>query len=95
MWVTTLFAVLRLRRTHPELRRPVSMPGGRVTAVLGILASLFLTLNLVLPFSPGGMGGLDYLLAGALTAVGAFLYHGRDRAVTDADRRRRMFGDLL
>ena len=95
MWVTTLFAVLRLRRTHPELRRPVSMPGGRVTAVLGILASLFLTLNLVLPFSPGGMGGLDYLLAGVLASVGAFLYHGRDRAVTDAGRRRRMFGDLL
>ena len=95
MWVTTLFAVLRLRRTHPELRRPVSMPGGRVTAALGILASLFLTLNLVLPFSPGGMGGLDYLLAGVLAVVGALLYHGRDRAVTDADRRRRMFGDLL
>ena len=95
MWVTTLFAVLRLRRTHPELRRPVSMPGGRVTAVLGIIASLFLTLNLVLPFSPGGMGALDYLLAGVLAVVGLLLYHGRDRTITDADRSRRMFGDLL
>ena len=71
------------------------MPGGRVTAVLGIIASLFLTLNLVLPFSPGGMGALDYLLAGVLAVVGLLLYHGRDRSVTDADRSRRMFGDLL
>lgn len=95
MWVTTFLAVLRLRRTHPELRRPVSMPGGRVTAILGIIASLFLTLNLVLPFSPGGMGALDYLLAGVLAVGGALLYHGRDRTITDIDRSRRMFGDLL
>ena len=45
--------------------------------------------------TPGGMGGLDYLLAGVLAAAGLLLYHGRDRTVTDADRRRRMFGDLL
>ena len=93
--MTTLFAVLRLRRTHPELRRPVSMPGGRVTAVLGLVASLFLSLNLVLPFSPGGMGALDYLLAVVLAAAGLLLYHGRDRTITDSGRSRQMFGGLL
>ena len=41
------------------------------------------------------MGTLDYLLAVVLAVVGLLLYHGRDRSVTDADRRRRMFGDLL
>ena len=34
---------LPLRRTRADLRRPVSMPGGRVTAVLGVLSLFCLT----------------------------------------------------
>ena len=66
MWIMSLAAVLRLRRARPDLRRPVRMPGGRVTAVLGVAASVFLAGNILLPFSPGALDGLEYALAAAL-----------------------------
>ena len=66
MWIMSLAAVLRLRRARPDLRRPVRMPGGRVTAVLGEGASVFLAGNVLLPFSPGALDGLEYALAAAL-----------------------------
>ena len=68
MWIMSLAAVLRLRRARPDLRRPVRMPGGRVTAVLGVAASVFLAGNILLPFSPGALDGLEYALAAALAA---------------------------
>lgn len=95
MWVMTLLAVLWLRRTRPGLRRPVLMPGGRPMAVLGLLASLFLAGNILLPFSPGALGPIEYLLAAALTVAGCLLYRSRDRSVTNARRAGEMFGGLF
>ena len=95
MWVMSLLAVLWLRKTRPNLRRPVSMPGGRVTAVLGVAASLFLAGNLLLPMSPGALDGLEYGLAALLAALGAALYRLRDRSVSRAEREKRIFGGAL
>ena len=95
MWVMTYAAVLTLRRSRPELRRPVSMPGGRVTAVLGAAASVFLAGNILLPMSPGALNGLEYALAALLAALGAGLYLRRDRSVSRQEQETRIFGDLL
>ena len=95
MWVMTYAAVLTLRRSRPELRRPVSMPGGRVTAVLGAAASVFLAGNILLPMSPGALDGLEYALAALLAALGAGLYLRRDRSVSRQEQEKRIFGDLL
>ena len=95
MWVMTYAAVLRLRHTRPDLRRPVSMPGGRITAVLGAAASVFLAGNLLLPMSPGGLDGLEYALSALLAGVGVLLYLGRDRSVTRQEQERLIFGDAL
>ena len=92
MWVMTLAAVLRLRKTRPELGRPVRMPGGRITAVCGLAASVFLAGNLLLPFSPGALDGLEYALAAALALLGAALYRFRDRSLTDGERAARILG---
>ena len=92
MWVMSLAAVLALRKTHPDWRRPVSMPGGRITAVCGILASVFLAGNLLVPFSPGALNGLEYALAAALAVLGLVLYHFRDRSLSDTERARRILG---
>ncbi len=92
MWVMSLAAVLALRKSHPDWRRPVSMPGGRITAVCGILASVFLAGNLLVPFSPGALNGLEYALAAALAALGMVLYHFRDRTLSDAQRAQRILG---
>lgn len=91
MWVMTLAAVLWLRRSRPDLPRPVAMPGGRVTAVCGVAASVFLAGNLLLPFSPGAMGRLEYAVTALLALVGLALYRSRDRSVTDGTREREMF----
>ena len=95
MWVMSFGAVLWLRRTRADLRRPVSMPGGRVTAVLGVLASVFLAGNILIPVSPGALSGLEYALAAALAALGWGLYQFRDRSVSPAERQKRVFGELL
>lgn len=95
MWVMTFGAVLRLRTKYPHLRRPVNMPGGRPMAVFGVIASLFLAGNILLPFFPGALGGLEYTVTAALVLVGAALYRFRDRTVTDRLREKEMFGDLL
>ena len=83
MWVMTLAAVLRLRRTRSDLPRPVRMPGGRPMAAFGVLAALFLAGNILLPFSPGALTPLEYLLALGLTALGSGLYRLRDRSLCE------------
>ena len=92
MWIMSRAAVLRLRRARPDLRRPVRMPGGRVTAVLGVAASVFLAGNILLPFSPGALDGLEYALAAALAALGVLLYGFRDRTLSDEAREALIFG---
>lgn len=92
MWVMSLAAVLALRKLHPDWRRPVKMPGGRLTAVCGVIASLFLAGNLLLPFSPGALSGLEYALAAALALLGALLYRLRDRTLSDGERAARILG---
>ena len=92
MWVMSLAAVLALRKIHPDWHRPVSMPGGRITAVCGIIASVFLAGNLLVPFSPGALSPLEYALAAALAALGMVLYQFRDRTLSDAQRAQRILG---
>lgn len=95
MWVMTYGAVLRLRHIWPELRRPVYMPGGRVTAVFGGVASVFLAGNILLPMSPGALNGLEYTLAALLAVLGMGLYSRRDRSVSPREQEKRIFGELL
>lgn len=93
MWVMTLAAVLRLRRTRSDLPQPVRMPGGRPMAAFGVLAALFLAGNILLPFSPGALTPLEYLLALGLTALGSGLYRLRDRSLTRQEREALILGD--
>ena len=93
LWVMTLAAVLRLRRTRSDLPRPVRMPGGRPMAAFGVLAALFLAGNILLPFSPGALTPLEYLLALGLTALGSGLYRLRDRSLTRQEREALILGD--
>ena len=95
MWVMTFAAVLRLRRTYPGLERPVRMPGGKLTVVLGSAAALFLVGNILLPMSPGALSGLEYGVSLALLAAGAALYRFRDTSVSGAEQERLIFGDML
>ncbi|MFN3230189.1 MAG: APC family permease, partial [Asticcacaulis sp.] len=70
------FSVVYLRITHPELERPFKVPGGIVTAILGILACLYLAFNNFAPmwkhYQEGNTLPLTLLLGYA--AFGALIY---------------------
>jgi APA family basic amino acid/polyamine antiporter len=69
-------SVIYLRVKHPEMERPFRVPGGIVTAVLGILACLFLAWNNFAPMIEQAQRNDPlplYLLAG-YCAVGAVIY---------------------
>lgn len=70
------FSVIMLRIKHPEMHRPFKVPGGIFTAVLGILACLFLaSQNLIPMFQHAAEDNpLPLMLLGGYAALGAVIY---------------------
>ncbi|WP_296174756.1 amino acid permease [uncultured Brevundimonas sp.] len=69
-------SVIVLRVKHPEMERPFKVPGGIVTAVLGILACLFLaSQNLIPMFQHAAEDNpLPLMLLGGYAVIGAVIY---------------------
>lgn len=69
-------SVIVLRVKHPEMKRPFKVPGGIVTAVLGICACLFLaSQNLIPMFQHAAEDNpLPLMLLGGYAAIGAVIY---------------------
>ncbi|HEY0102119.1 MAG TPA: amino acid permease [Brevundimonas sp.] len=69
-------SVIFLRVKHPEMERPFKVPGGIFTAVLGILACLFLaSQNLIPMFQHAAEDNpLPLMLLGGYAVVGAIIY---------------------
>lgn len=69
-------SVIVLRVKHPEMERPFKVPGGIVTAVLGICACLFLaSQNLIPMFQHAAEDNpLPLMLLGGYAAIGAIIY---------------------
>jgi APA family basic amino acid/polyamine antiporter len=69
-------SVIFLRVKHPEMERPFKVPGGIFTAVLGILACLFLaSQNLIPMFQHAAEDNpLPLMLLGGYALVGAIIY---------------------
>ncbi|MDO9587332.1 MAG: amino acid permease [Brevundimonas sp.] len=69
-------SVIFLRVKHPDMPRPFKVPGGIFTAVLGILACLFLaSQNLIPMFQHAAEDNpLPLMLLGGYAAVGAVIY---------------------
>ncbi|HEY1072442.1 amino acid permease [Brevundimonas sp.] len=69
-------SVIVLRVKHPEMERPFKVPGGIFTAVLGILACLFLaSQNLIPMFQHAAEDNpLPLMLLGGYAAIGAVIY---------------------
>ena len=70
------FSVIMLRIKHPEMERPFRVPGGIFTAVLGILACLFLaSQNLIPMFQHAAEDNpLPLMLLGGYAVLGAVIY---------------------
>jgi APA family basic amino acid/polyamine antiporter len=69
-------SVIFLRVKHPEMERPFKVPGGIFTAVLGIMACLFLaSQNLIPMFQHAAEDNpLPLMLLGGYAVVGAIIY---------------------
>jgi len=69
-------SVIVLRVKHPEMERPFKVPGGIFTAVLGILACLFLaSQNLIPMFQHAAEDNpLPLMLLGGYAVIGAIIY---------------------
>ncbi len=69
-------SVIVLRVKHPEMERPFKVPGGIFTAVLGILACLFLaSQNLIPMFQHAAEDNpLPLMLLGGYAVIGAVIY---------------------
>ena len=69
-------SVIYLRIKHPDLPRPFKVPGGIFTAVMGILACLFLAFQNFQPMIIHAMNNnpLPLMILGGYAAVGALIY---------------------
>lgn len=55
-WGVACMAVIRLRKTEPELERPYKIPGGMVLPGIALLFCVLMFFNCVIPGLPGYMG---------------------------------------
>jgi APA family basic amino acid/polyamine antiporter len=69
-------SVIYLRIKHPDLPRPFKVPGGMVTAALGIAACLFLAYQNFQPMIIHAMNDnpLPLMILGGYAAIGAVIY---------------------
>ncbi len=95
MWVMTFFAVVVMRKKYPEIERPVKMPGGNVTIVLGIIFSIFILGTVLLPFSPGAIiWPGEYILTIVLFVIGIVLFQLRDKSLNTEEQKKMIMGQV-
>ena len=94
MWVMTFFAVVTMRKKYPSIDRPMKMPGGNVTIVLGIVFSVFIVGTVLLPMSPGAIiWPNEYVLTLALFLIGFLLFQLRDKSLDEEEQRKKILGE--
>ena len=66
-------AFLYLRYKEPSMVRPFRVPFGKAVGVITLIISIIM-FGLYLPFSPSGLGGVEWGIFGAWCVLGAVLY---------------------
>jgi amino acid transporter len=95
LWVCTLVSVMRLRKTQPQLNRPVKMPAIGILGPIGILVYLGMVVALLYPASPGALvWPVEDLLLIGLIVLGVILYYARPKAMTEQQESELILGDI-
>jgi amino acid transporter len=95
LWACTLISVMRLRKTQPQLNRPIKMPAIGILGPLGILVFLGMVVILLYPGSPGALTWpLEDLILIGMIALGVILYYVRPKAITDKQQSDLILGDI-
>ena len=91
----TFFAVVTMRKKYPHLERPVKMPGGKFTIVIGSIFSIFILCTVLLPFSPGSIiWPSEYILTVILFLIGVVLFQLRDKSLSTDDQKKKILGEV-
>lgn len=95
LWGATLFSVMRLRKTHPKLNRPVKIPGGKWMMFYGAVVSIALLFAMLLPGSPAALSWpSEYILLLVLLVLGIGLYFFRDKSMSEEERAEMILGSI-
>ena len=87
LWGSTLFSVIRLRKTHPNLPRPIRMPGGKPVMAAGVLMTLLMAAAMLIPGSPAALKWpYEYLLLAFFLGIGIVFYLCRDKNMSEAEQ---------
>lgn len=91
-------AFYKLKVAEPDTERPFRAPGGKLMAVLAIIASgLFICIYLPVISPSGGLGGMEWIMVALWTVVGLILAFAVSRSeyskVTAGERELLIFGE--
>ena len=95
LWGSTLFSVIRLRKTRPDLPRPLPMPGGKPVMAIGVVMTILMACAMLIPGSPAALKWpYEYLLLGFFLTIGIVLYLYRDKSISDEEQARRILENI-
>lgn len=83
-WGIACLAVIRLRKSEPELPRPYKIPGGNLLPCIAAVSCAAMFANCVIPGMPGYMGKGGMIALATWTALGIVFYYFNNRAASAA-----------
>lgn len=93
-WGLTVFCMIRLRKTAPDMHRPFKTPGGLGMAWFAGIASLAVVIAAFATFSPGYMGSVAVTIFAVWVVIGLIMYAisaKRRSSISDEARMEVMF----
>lgn len=97
-WLLVCMAAVKCRKVMPNMPRPYKMPGGLLTGYISVLTATIFTLVLVIPGSPGALGGLEWAIFGGWGLIGVICYSMSSKArasISEKERAYLIFGDFV
>lgn len=95
LWGSTLFSVIRLRKTHPDLPRPVKMPGGKPVMAAGVLMTVLMAAAMLIPGSPAALKWpYEYLLLAFFLGIGVVFYMCRDKNMSEEEQAKLILSNI-
>lgn len=78
-WGIACLAVIKLRKAHPEMERPYKIPGKLLFPILGVIISIIMFINCIVPGMPGYMGTAGVIAFVIWSLLGIIFYNVNKR----------------
>ena len=97
-WCVTAWALVALRKKHPEMERPYKIPGGIATGIFAGVVSAICFIFMFIPGTPFYIGNVAVIMFFAALAAGIVLYvvsSVQRKGMTKEDLERGVFGRIM